>query len=130
MGLLGDMGSRSPQVRPSPQVGVNATYNLLPDPYDRPPPPLPAPQVLREMRVKGALMDHKEIRAAMGVRVVAPGLEHAVAGTSLFVIRPDDDEEELRATVRRGGKGGGMIRWVAPHLSDLPPPLTPHTQKC
>ena len=46
--------------------------------------PFPAaalpPQVLREMRVKGALMDHKEIRAAMGVRVVAPGLEQAVAG--------------------------------------------------
>ena len=74
-------------------------------------PPLPhthpLSQVLREMRVKGALMDHKEIRAAMGVRVVAPGLEHAVAGTSLFVIRPEDDEEELRATVRRVEGGGG-----------------------
>ena len=63
------------------------------------------------MRVKGALMDHKEIRAAMGVRVVAPGLEHAVAGTSLFVIRPEDDEEELRATVRRVEGGGiGVLR--------------------
>ena len=39
------------------------------------------------MRVKGAMMDHKEIRAAMGVRVVAPGLEQAVAGTSMFVVR-------------------------------------------
>ena len=38
------------------------------------------------MRVKGQLQDHKEIRAAMGVRVVAPGLEHAVAGTSMFVV--------------------------------------------
>lgn len=27
------------------------------------------------MRVKGQMMDHKEIRAAMGVRIVAPGLE-------------------------------------------------------
>ena len=110
------------------------------------PVPSPLPQVLREMRVKGAMMDHKEIRAAMGVRVVAQGLEHAVAGTrcgtsvepvwnqvclegsispgfpflplnpfppphsppfltlssqtcSMFVIKPEDDEEELRATV-------------------------------
>jgi hypothetical protein len=43
-------------------------------------------QVLREMRVKGQLMDHKEIRAAMGVKIVAPGLEHAVAGTSMYVV--------------------------------------------
>ena len=49
-------------------------------------PHFPSPQVLREMRVKGAMMDHKEIRAAMGVRVVAPGLEQAVAGTSMFVV--------------------------------------------
>lgn len=38
---------------------------------------------MKEMRVKGMLMDHKEIRAAMGVKIVAPGLEHAVAGTQL-----------------------------------------------
>ena len=68
------------------------------------------------MRVKGQMMDHKEIRAAMGVRIVAPGLEQAVAGTSMFVIRPEDDEEELKATVMedmadifskvdRGGEG-------------------------
>lgn len=49
-------------------------------------------QVLRELRVKGALMDHKEIRAAMGVKIVAPGLESAVAGTSLFVVGPDVSE--------------------------------------
>jgi len=56
-------------------------------------------QVLKEMRVKGQMLDHKEIKAAMGVRVVAPGLEHAVAGTQLFVVGPEDDEEELKATV-------------------------------
>jgi translation initiation factor 5B len=52
--------------------------------------------VLKEMRVKGALMDHREITAAMGAKIVAPGLEHAVAGTSLFVVTPEDDEEELK----------------------------------
>lgn len=48
------------------------------------------------MRVKGQLMDHKEIKAAMGAKIVAPGLEHAVAGTALFVVGPEDDEEELK----------------------------------
>lgn len=59
-------------------------------------PPTPA-QVLRELRIKGALMDHKEIRAAMGVKVVAPGMESAIAGTSMFVIKPE---------VRPAGGGG------------------------
>lgn len=60
---------------------------------------LKTPQVMKEMRVKGQLMDWKEIKAAMGAKIVAPGLEHAVAGTSLFVVGPDDDEEELKDAV-------------------------------
>ncbi len=56
-------------------------------------------QVLKEMRVKGQLMDWKEIKAAMGAKIVAPGLESAVAGTSLFVVGPEDSEEELKETV-------------------------------
>lgn len=32
----------------------------------------------------------------MGAKIVAPGLEHAVAGTALFVVGPDDDEDELK----------------------------------
>lgn len=35
----------------------------------------------------------------MGVRVVAPGLEQAVAGTQMFVVGPEDSEEELKETV-------------------------------
>lgn len=59
----------------------------------------PDPQALKEMRVKGMLVDHKEVHAAIGVKIVAPGLETAVAGTQLYVIGPEDDEEELKETV-------------------------------
>eukprot|EP00879_Flechtneria_rotunda_P020360 GHRR01021412.1.p1 GENE.GHRR01021412.1~~GHRR01021412.1.p1 ORF type:complete len:316 (+),score=108.22 GHRR01021412.1:219-1166(+) len=54
---------------------------------------------MKEMRVKGALVEHKEVKAAIGVKIVAPNLESAVAGTSLFVVGPEDDEEELKETV-------------------------------
>jgi translation initiation factor 5B len=57
---------------------------------------LKTPQALKEMRVKGALVDHKEVSAAIGVKVVAPGLESAVAGTQMYVVSPEDDEEELK----------------------------------
>jgi len=60
---------------------------------------LKTPQVLKEMRVKGALVDHKEVSAAIGVKVVAPGMESAVAGTQMYVVGPEDDEEELKDAV-------------------------------
>ncbi|KAF5841812.1 translation protein [Dunaliella salina] len=77
---------------------------------------LKTPQVMKEMRVKGELMDHKEVTAAIGVKIVAPGLETAVAGTSMFVVTPEDDEEELKiaamadmadifSKVDKGGEG-------------------------
>ncbi|KFM24316.1 Eukaryotic translation initiation factor 5B [Auxenochlorella protothecoides] len=57
------------------------------------------PQPLREMRVKGTYVHHKEVRAAMGIKLAAHNLETAVAGTQLFVVRPDDDLEALKAEV-------------------------------
>ncbi|KAI0070310.1 hypothetical protein K474DRAFT_1713450 [Panus rudis PR-1116 ss-1] len=53
------------------------------------------PQPLRELRIKSAYVHHKEIKAAMGVKIVAPDLEKAIAGSRLLVVGPDDDEEEL-----------------------------------
>lgn len=53
------------------------------------------PQPLKELRVKGEYVHHKQIQAAMGVKIAANGLEDAVAGTSLFVAGPEVEEDEL-----------------------------------
>ncbi|PIA17062.1 hypothetical protein COEREDRAFT_80771 [Coemansia reversa NRRL 1564] len=53
------------------------------------------PQPMRELRIKSAYVHHKSIKAAMGVKIVAPELEKTIAGSRLMVVGPDDDEEEL-----------------------------------
>ena len=63
------------------------------------------PQPMREMRVKGSYIHHKEIEGAQGIKIVATGLEKAVAGTSLLVLDAQDDEEELREEVLSDMRG-------------------------
>lgn len=53
----------------------------------------PAP--LRELRLKSAYVHNKEVKAALGVKISAPGLEGAIAGSRLMVVGPDDDEDEI-----------------------------------
>merc|ERR1712232_1494686 len=60
---------------------------------------LVTPQPMKEMRVKGDYIHHKKISTSMGVKICAPGLENAVAGTELKVCGPDDDLEELKEEV-------------------------------
>ncbi|KAJ7163844.1 hypothetical protein C8R43DRAFT_988941 [Mycena crocata] len=57
------------------------------------------PQPLRELRVKSNYVHHKEVKAALGVKVTAPDLEKAIAGSRLLVCGPDDDEDDLRDEV-------------------------------
>ncbi|TIC20138.1 P-loop containing nucleoside triphosphate hydrolase protein [Wallemia mellicola] len=57
------------------------------------------PQPMKEMRIKGAYVHHKEIKASMGVKITAPDLEKAIAGSRLMVVGEDDDEEELMEEV-------------------------------
>ncbi|KAJ2771223.1 eukaryotic translation initiation factor 5B, partial [Coemansia nantahalensis] len=57
------------------------------------------PQPMRELRVKSAYVHHKSIKAAMGVKICAPDLDKAIAGSRLLVVGPDDDEEALMEEV-------------------------------
>lgn len=53
------------------------------------------PQPLRELRLKSEYVHHKEVKAALGVKIAANDLEKAVSGSRLLVVGPEDDEEEL-----------------------------------
>ncbi|KAK4434141.1 Eukaryotic translation initiation factor 5B [Sesamum alatum] len=53
------------------------------------------PHPMKELRVKGTYLHHKEIKAAQGIKITAQGLEHAIAGTSLYVVGPHDDLEDI-----------------------------------
>jgi len=57
------------------------------------------PQPLKEMRIKSAYVHHKEIKAAMGVKIAANDLEGAIAGSRLLVVGPDDDEGDLEEEI-------------------------------
>ncbi|KAG7389046.1 Translation Initiation Factor 5B [Phytophthora pseudosyringae] len=57
------------------------------------------PHPMKEIRVKGEYIHHHKMKAAMGVKICAQGLEKAVAGTQIYVVGPDDDVEELKDTV-------------------------------
>ncbi len=49
--------------------------------------------------MKGSYLHHKEITAAQGVKIAAPGLENAVAGTQLLVVGKDDEVSLLKEEV-------------------------------
>lgn len=49
--------------------------------------------------IQGQYVHHQTIKAAMGIKIVAPDLEKAIAGSRLLVIGPDDDEEDLKEAV-------------------------------
>ncbi|GFE55005.1 translation initiation factor [Babesia ovis] len=53
------------------------------------------PQPLAELRVKGEYVKHSSIKAAMGVKIVAQGLEETVAGTEMLLVEDDNDIDQL-----------------------------------
>ena len=46
--------------------------------------------------MRGSYLHHKQIKAAQGVKIAAPGLEHAVAGTQMLIVGPGDDLDALK----------------------------------
>lgn len=58
------------------------------------------PQPLREMRVKGEYIHHSRLRGAIGVKISAPGLETALAGSQLMVARTEEELEEAKDEVQ------------------------------
>ncbi|XP_073136066.1 uncharacterized protein [Henckelia pumila] len=54
------------------------------------------PHPMKELRVKGTYLHHREIKAAQGIKITAQGLEHAIAGSSLYVVGPDDDLDNIK----------------------------------
>ena len=63
------------------------------------------PEPMKEMRVKGAYVHHRMVKAALGVKISAPDLEKAIAGSRLLVVGPDDDEEDIKELVEEDVKG-------------------------
>lgn len=57
------------------------------------------PAEMKELRVKSVYVHNKEVKAALGVKIAANGLDNAIAGSRLLVVGPDDDEEDLEDEV-------------------------------
>ncbi|KAJ8104759.1 hypothetical protein OPT61_g10584 [Boeremia exigua] len=53
------------------------------------------PAEMKELRVKSQYVHNKEVKAAMGIKIAADGLDTAIAGSRLLVVGPDDDEDDL-----------------------------------
>lgn len=57
------------------------------------------PPPSRELRIKSEYVHHKEVKAALGVKIAANDLEKAVAGSRLLVVGEGDNEEEYMEDV-------------------------------
>lgn len=82
----------------------------------------PAP--LKELRLKSQYVHNKEVKAALGVKISANDLDHAVAGSRLLVVGPDDDESDLEGEVMEDlavllSKVDKSQRGVSVHASTL-----------
>jgi len=57
------------------------------------------PPPAKEIRIKAEYVHHKEVTGAMGIKIAAPGLGDAVAGTQLLIMHKDDEVEQLKEDV-------------------------------
>lgn len=59
------------------------------------------PQPMKELRVKNAYIEHKEVVAAQGVKIAAKELEKAIAGLNLQIAHKPDEVEIFKDIVAR-----------------------------
>ncbi|GBP23737.1 Eukaryotic translation initiation factor 5B [Eumeta japonica] len=59
------------------------------------------PQPMKELRVKNAYIEHKEVVGAQGVKIAAKELEKAIAGLNLLVAQKPDEIDVLKEEVAR-----------------------------
>ncbi|KAK5121556.1 hypothetical protein LTR85_004728 [Meristemomyces frigidus] len=53
------------------------------------------PAEMKELRVKSQYVHNKTVKAALGVKITANGLDNAIAGSRLLVAKNKDDEDEI-----------------------------------
>jgi translation initiation factor 5B len=53
------------------------------------------PAEMKELRVKSVYVHNKTVKAALGVKIAANGLDNAIAGSRLLVAKNKDDEDEI-----------------------------------
>lgn len=54
---------------------------------------------MKEMRVKGEYIHHETIKGSMGIKISAPGLENAMAGSELYKAENDEEIETFKAQI-------------------------------
>ncbi|CAB3258159.1 unnamed protein product [Arctia plantaginis] len=59
------------------------------------------PQPMKELRVKNAYIEYKEVIGAQGVKIAAKELEKAIAGLNLYVAQKPDEVDVLKEEVAR-----------------------------
>ena len=57
------------------------------------------PFPLKEMRVKGEYMHHQAIKGSMGIKISAPGLDYAIAGSELYRANNEEEIEDYKAQI-------------------------------
>ena len=57
------------------------------------------PQPMKEMRVKAEYVHHQKIKGAMGIKISAPGLENAIAGSELLKANTEQEIQNARAEI-------------------------------
>lgn len=59
------------------------------------------PQPLKELRVKNAYIEHREVKAAQGVKIAAKDLEKAIAGLNLQAAQKPDEVDVLKEEISK-----------------------------